>query len=89
MNPLILYRYCWQLSMLAMLGLMLTPDLPLRHPAIGLWPLWLVVLPVLALVRSRQLSRHPAMTARVSQVLVFRAAPAGRVSARTEPRKAA
>lgn len=89
MNPLNLYRYCWQLPMLAMLGLTLIPDLPLRHPVIGLWPLWLMVMPALALVRSRQLARHPAMALRVSQVLVFPAAPAGRAAARTEPRKAA
>lgn len=86
MNAQILHRYCWQLPLLALLGLALVPDLPWRHPALGLWPLWLLALAGVALVRARQLAPCSGPAARVSQVLVF---PAARSRAGGVSRKAA
>ena len=86
MNAQTLYRYCWQLPLLALLGLALVPDLPMRHPAVGFWPLWLLAFAGVALVRARQRACRPVPTARVSQVLVF---PAPRKQAGGVSRKAA
>lgn len=86
MNAHILYRYCWQLPLLALLGLALVPDLPWWHPVLGLWPLWLLALAGVALVRARQLTRRPVSAVRISQVLVF---PVVRKQPRGVSRKAA
>ncbi|MCE2868811.1 MAG: hypothetical protein ACK46K_05855 [Gammaproteobacteria bacterium] len=86
MNAQIFLRYCWQLSLLVLLGLAMVPDLPWRHAAVGLWPLWLLAAPVLALARFRWVARRYAPAARVSQVLVF---PAPRKQTRGVFRKAA
>ena len=86
MNAQIFYRYCWQLPLLVLLGLAMVPDLPWRHPAVGLWPLWLLALTGIALVRGLQVARRRAPAARVSQVLVF---PAPRKQTRGVFRKAA
>jgi hypothetical protein len=86
MNAHIFYRYCWQLPLLAMLGLAMVPDLPWRHAAVGFWPLWLLAMPVLALARSRWVAHRHAPAARVSQVLVF---PAPRKQTGGVSRKAA
>ncbi|WP_395772052.1 hypothetical protein [Arenimonas sp.] len=71
MNAQIFYRYCWQLPLLALLCLALVPDLPWRHPAVGLWPLWLLALMGVALMRGLQVARRPVPAVRISQVLVF------------------
>lgn len=86
MDAQIFYRYCWQLSLLVLLGLAMVPDLPWRHAAVGLWPLWLLALTGVALVRSLQVARRHAPPARVSQVLVF---PAPRKQIRGVFREAA
>jgi hypothetical protein len=71
MNAQIFYRYCWQLPLLALLCLALVPDLPWRPPAVGLWPLWLLALMGVALMRGLQVARRPVPAVRISQVLVF------------------
>ena len=86
MNAQILNRYCWQLPLLALLGLSLLPDLPWWHPVIGYWPLWLLAMPVTALARSLMMVRRAVPAVPVSQVLVF---PTARKRAGDESRKAA
>lgn len=86
MNAHIFYRYCWQLPLLTLLCLALVPDLPWRHAAIGLWPLWLLALSVLALARSLWAARRRMPAVRNPQVLVF---PAPRKQTGGVSRKAA
>lgn len=86
MNAQILNRYCWQLPLLALLCLSLLPDLPWWHPVVGLWPLWLLAMPVTALARSLMMARRVVAAAPVSQVLVF---PVPRKQSRGTTRKAA
>ena len=86
MNAHIFYRYCWQLPLLALFCLALVPDLPWWHPAVGLWPLWLLALTGVALVRGLQVARRPVPAVRASQVLVF---PAPRKQPGGASRKAA
>lgn len=86
MKTHIFYRYCWQLPLLALFSLSLMPDLPWWHPVVGLWPLWLLAMPVMALARSLMMGRGLVPAAPVSQVLVF---PVPRKQSGDASRKAA
>ncbi len=78
MNTQTCNRLLWQVPVLILLSASLIPDLSWYSSTIGLWPIWLLSMPITAFMRRVYLARNQSSLNHAinqTQVLVFQKKP--------------
>lgn len=71
-------RFLWQIPLLIMFVVVLMPDTTWTSNAFGLWPVWLMSMPLMAFIRYSYMAHNQSSEHRIisrSQVLVFQKKP--------------
>lgn len=92
MNELTYTRLIWQIPVLILISALFLPNVPWYSSTFGIWPIWVLSMPLMAFIRNLYLARNEStLPQQVSQaqVLVFRKKPSiGSVRARNLPKVA-
>lgn len=92
MNQIIYARLLWQIPVLILLSASLIPDLSWYSSTFGLWPIWLLSMPITAFMRCVYLARNQSSLNHAinqTQVLVFQKKPSNIIVRKRSHSKAA
>lgn len=92
MNTQTCNRLLWQVPVLTLLSASLIPDLSWYSSTFGLWPIWLLSMPITAFMRCVYLARNQSSLNHAinqTQVLVFQKKPSNIIVRKRSHSKAA